>query len=616
MSPTRNKTQSKKMGYFDGLQQPCIEFSFSLVVPQDINFEQIDQWLCQAFEIVVGEHSLQISESSDHVQQKVAKFIWRIMHLSCILHEAIRIPKFAVGKIISLTRDNDQSESWRSIVAVPFVHYATQTTNNFAFQIASKVLFWITKNIYNDENRDYLFKFINDSFVKKIQYHQFGGESTIPILKQVWAKNIPFKHLGNGTYQIGFGAKSIIINRGANHFDSAIGASISNNKWLTANLLRDAGLPAATHYKVNSTQSIEDIVKNLGWPLVVKPLDRDRGEGVTVNISNMQMLQDAIKFALSLSKTALIEKQVPGICHRIFVADGKVHVVAKRMPKSIKGDGVNTIRALVNQANAEENLKPIWRRLKPFPLDDLALSTLAKNNFHPDTILAEGAFAALRPIQTSEWGGVVEDFLDNIHPANLAIAIKAANLFNLSNAGIDIISEDITRPWYETGAIINEVNYSPLITGRGQRNVISQLLDEWCPNAGKIPIEVFLGDNTAFIKAKTVQSNYAKKGIKCWLTSDITSLSPTGEVIHLAVKNLFFKASALLLDKSVEALLIVIQNDELLKTGLPVPYIDCIHDMSNNLDKVSKSKNNQTRVNWQKQMLDLLQAHSRKNAIN
>jgi cyanophycin synthetase len=605
MPPASKNIQSKKIGYFDGLQQPCIEFSFSLILPQSINFEEIDQWLSQAFETTVSERSPLDDESHDPDAQKLAKLIWRIMHLSSLLHEAIRIPKFALGKIISLTRDKNASGTWLIIVALPFVHYATQMTNDLAFQTACNTMFWMIKNPYNNKNHDNLFKSLNDTFVKKFQLHQFGGESTIPILKQVYAQNIPFRHLGHGTYQLGFGAQRIVIDRGANHTDSVIGAVISHDKWRSANLLRDAGLPAATHYKVNSSESIKAMTQDLNWPLVVKPLDRDRGEGVTVNINTLPMLEDALKFALSLSQTALIEKQVAGVCHRIFVADGKVYLAAKRLPKSVKGDGISTIKDLVNRANAEENRKPIWKRLKPFPLDDLALSTLAKNNLHPDTILSKDVFAALRPIQSSAWGGVVEDCFDNIHPANLTIAIRAANLFNLSNAGVDLISPDISRPWYENGAIINEVNYSPLVTDQGQRSIISDLLNNWLPNAGKIPIEVFVGDDDDMSQAKSVQSNYTKKGIQCWLTNHITCLAPSGEMSPVAAHNLFSKVSALLFDKSVEALLIVIQNDALLETGLPVPYIDCIHNVA--------KKSNQDDISWQNQMMSLLKAHSKQN---
>ncbi len=611
MSPPNKNIQSKKIGYFDGLQQPCIKFSFSLTVTESINFQEIDRWLLQAFDFKVSESSLPNDKFHDSDEQKLANIIWRIMHLSNILHQAIRVPIFTLGKIISLNRDKNRPETWLAILALPFVHFASQMTNHLIFMTASNALFWMIKNHYNDANRDDLFKFLNDTLVKKFQFHQFGGESTIPILKQVYAQNIPFRHLGSGTYQLGFGAQSILIDRGANHMDSSIGALISHDKWRSANLLRNAGLPAAKHFSVNSTESMDAIIQDLNWPVVVKPNDRDRGEGVTVNINTLPKLEQAVKFALSFSKTALIEKQVAGVCHRIFVGGGKVHLAAKRLPKSVKGDGMKTIRDLINQANAEENQKPIWYRLKPFPLDDLALSTLAENNLHPDTILSEGVFAALRPIQSSAWGGGVEDCIDSIHPANLAIAIKAANLFHLSNAGVDIISNDITRPWFENGAIINEVNYSPLITDQSQRNIISHLLHEWLPNNGRIPIEIFVGDGAAMSQAKTAQKNYTKKRIQCWLTNHIVSLSPSGEVFPLAANNLFSKVSALLFDKSVEALLIVVQNDALLETGLPVPYVDAIHDLTHLSHKVNKSKNNQDHLKWHNQMMNLLKAHSK-----
>jgi hypothetical protein len=71
--------------------------------------------------------------------------------------------------------------------------------------------------------------------------------------------------------------------------------------------------------------------------------------------------------------------------------------------------------------------------------------------------------------------------------------------------------------------------------------------------------------------------------------------------------------SALLFDKSVEALLIVIQNDELLETGLPVPYIDSIHDVTKKSNQVNKSKVNQDDISWQNQIMNLLKAHSKES---
>ena len=81
MSLTNKNIQSKKIGYFDGLQQPCTEFSFSVTVPTSINFEEIDQWLLKTFETRVTEHSPLDEESHDPNAEKLAKVVWRVMHL-------------------------------------------------------------------------------------------------------------------------------------------------------------------------------------------------------------------------------------------------------------------------------------------------------------------------------------------------------------------------------------------------------------------------------------------------------------------------------------------------------------------------------------------------------
>ena len=56
----------------------------------------------------------------------------------------------------------------------------------------------------------------------------------------------------------------------------------------------------------------------------------------------------------------------------------------------------------------------------------------------------------------------------------------------------------------------------------------------------------------------------------------------------------------------------MIQNDALLGTGLPVPYIDIIHDMTHLDIEVNKSKKHQDPIGWHDPMMRLLKAHSKK----
>jgi cyanophycin synthetase len=601
------------IGFSNGIKQATQKISLVLPISKKADTKNIDLWLKKAFDIKVDDKQSLACTPRNSDEANLLELTVRIMHLANTLLQSIRVPTFAIGKVLSISITPNQNQACTVACVVPYVHHTSQGVYKLAYQTASKVVMSLSSLKHNKKNSDEIFLFLEREYIKKFHKNSFGGESTIPVLKAAWQNGIDFRHIGNGSYVLGLGVNRILMNCGAIQSDSAIGARISKDKWVSASYLRDAGLPAPTHFKVNSIKSSEAIANQLGWPLVVKPLDRDRGEGVTVNINNVVQLSDAIQKALKLSKQALVEKQVVGICHRILVVNGKVRIAAKRLPKSVKGDGKKTVRQLVALANLAEHKKPPWSRLKPFLLDELALHTLASKNLSLDSIPVKDAFVPLRPIQTSEWGGVVENCFDTIHPENAAIAIRAAALFGLSIAGIDIISNDITKPWYENGAIINEVNFSPLLSGTTSEGLIESILEEVIPNKGKIPIEVFIGDEFAWEKAKELQLVYAKEGKHYCLTTDTLTIAWDGKEIPFLGSNLFMRCSAMLFDKQVEGLLVVIQNNALLKSGLPFQHIDRIHHLIDADENTPKSAKLKTDDPWRERMHALLNEYALKH---
>lgn len=86
-----------------------------------------------------------------------------------------------------------------------------------------------------------------------------------------------------------------------------------------------------------------------------------------------------------------------------------------------------------------------------------------------------------------------------VHPDNIDIAVRAARLFGLRNAGIDIISADIGRPWHENGAIINEVNYAPYFGGNPVAKAkLPDFFDGFTVGDGRIPIIAYVGGEAAW----------------------------------------------------------------------------------------------------------------------
>lgn len=145
-------------------------------------------------------------------------------------------------------------------------------------------------------------------------------------------------------------------------------------------------------------------------------------------------------------------------------------------------------RRLVDEILSTERRIPPWRRSGLQTLDALAEQTLAAAGLAAGDVPAAGAYVALRPIETTAWGGLDEDVSDRVHPENRRLAALAGKLLGLEIAGVDIMSPDIGQPWQANGAIINEVNYAPLLGGgEVSRARLPDLLRQLLPDGGRIP---------------------------------------------------------------------------------------------------------------------------------
>lgn len=139
-----------------------------------------------------------------------------------------------------------------------------------------------------------------------------------------------------------------------------------------------------------------------------------------------------------------------------------------------------------------------WKRTERYPMDDEALIAIQNAGYSLESIPEAHILVPLRRIESTQDGGTDEDITKTIHPDNIDLAIRAAKLFNLEVTGIDIITPDITIPWYRNGAIINEVNYSPQYGGGDiSKSTIAGFLADFMQERGRIPITVILGGSEA-----------------------------------------------------------------------------------------------------------------------
>lgn len=225
----------------------------------------------------------------------------------------------------------------------------------------------------------------------------------------------------------------------------------------------------------------------------------------------------------------------------------------------VYGDGISSISELVQSARAEQVKLPPWMRSGASSLHPLPLEFLHQQGLSPTDVPRAGKFVALRRIESTAWVGVDEDVTLTVHPDNVSAAIRAVQLLGLEVAGVDLISTDITQAWHSNGAVINEVNYAPLLGGAEiSRSHIATYLSRILKNQGRIPIKTIKGGQHAWAQGLVQQQRLIAMGESAFLTDHQHTLDPHGNTYPMASKNLHERVQGLLMNHEVGALVIVV----------------------------------------------------------
>ncbi|HEY4780334.1 MAG TPA: acetate--CoA ligase family protein [Chthoniobacterales bacterium] len=353
--------------------------------------------------------------------------------------------------------------------------YEQQDVGLAAGQFAVRLL----KSFLQPE-KETVFDFANDlkEFLRlaaKLSY----GPSTRALVAEARRRNIPVQRLedslervqlGRGTralrslLQLGYGKYQRHIWAPYISTESHLAADIALNKDLTNRLVRNAGLPVPRSIRVKDEEGAVAAANEIGYPVVLKPLDGNHGRGVGVNLQH----EAAVRSHYPLAKgethtgTVLVEKFIPGNTYRILVVGGHAVAATEEVPAHVVGDGLHTLRQLVKLTNADprrghgsENL------LVRIRLDETALALAQKQGYGPDDIPPKRAHVQLARTAHISLGGISVDRTDEVHPYNAMIAEQAAQVIGLQVAGIDIVAPDIAASVQETGGAICEVNAGP-----------------------------------------------------------------------------------------------------------------------------------------------------------
>ena len=376
--------------------------------------------------------------------------------------------------------------------------YTIESVGRYAAEVAVKILNTLLTGTVEDIEDD-----VRE--LRRLSRREALGPSTRSLVEEALGRNIPVKRLDKSSLiMLGHGQNQRIITAAVASTTSAIAVEAVSDKELTKQLLADGRIPTPQGRLVASVTELEDAISELGFPLVVKPLNGNHGRGITTNIQALEDSVAAFHLANKISRYVIIERHIKGHDFRFLVINYKLVAAAKRTPASVTGDGTSTISELIDESNKDprrgvghENV------LTQITVDDNTLQILAENDLDLDSILPAGQTQYLKHTANLSSGGTADDVTDEVHIENVRMAERVARLMNLDICGIDIMTQDVAVPITKRNGAVLEVNAGPglrmhIAPSKGvARNVAAPIIEMLFPanTSSRIPLVAITGTN-------------------------------------------------------------------------------------------------------------------------
>ncbi len=379
---------------------------------------------------------------------------------------------------------------------------------------------------------------------------------------------------GSRVWRFGQGSAGLSFFEAANEHDSMIGARLARDKFQSNLLVTRLGLPGVKHAVTRDKNIARQIAEDLGFPVVVKPVDRGKGLAVTTHIESPDELSRAFDRALEASALGVIvERQVAGDDHRLAVFGGKLQWAVRRMAPRVTGDGRRSVTELIAAENAARgDADVVAGYVTRLVFDEDMRVVLAKQGLTVDDVPQPNRLVRLRHIANTATGGTIDDCSDRVHPDNREMAETIARGFRLDALGIDFMTSDIAKSWREGGCAVIEVNLTPGFSSDGRAEII--LAEKFAAGSdGRIPSIVLIDADEALFEriVSSVGEGVARVGCTRAHHTRLNTFARGAYHDPLPVR-----LASLILDPGCDALVIGVDTSELGAHGFPLDRCDLV----------------------------------------
>ena len=402
-------------------------------------------------------------------------------------------------------------------------------------------------------------------------------------MQEALSRNIPVIRLDQNAYiQLGYGASQKRIEATITNATGCLAVDKAGNKHETKRLLADALIPVPAGVIIDKLEGLPDAIKEVGFPMVIKPLDGHQGKGAAINVKTEADAVEGFKRAQQHAQKVVVEQYVSGSDFRALVIDYKFVAAAKRTPAAVIGDGRHTIKELVDIANKDPRRGDgHCNVLTKIILDDTVDELLMRKNYSLQTVPAKGEEVWLKSTANLSTGGTATDVTDWVHPTNRSLFERIARTIGLDICGIDIMATDLETPIVENGGAIIEVNAAPGFrmhlepTYGKPRNVAAPVLDMLFPYGdSRIPIIAVTGTNGKTTTTRLIAGMAQQAGFTTGYTNT--------DGIYINKERIYKgdcagpgSAQVLLKDPCIEFAVLECARGGILRSGLGFDQCDC-----------------------------------------
>jgi len=563
-----------------GLTQPTLYGVVSTNVENIRDFDYLEQFMPQWLEI---EKVRAIkNQKSSH------SLIANILTWQSRLQQQHKVPIFEKFHIQPVKSDCEDQSHY--LVALPYI--IPELTRELLSWFIFVVNYFIENN---DELSSCSFEELQHYFAdankhllllrEKLKRYQLAGMNTYQFIRAANNLAIPTTHVTQNVFRFGLGKHSYLLDSSFTEKTSVIGSKISKSKSNTARVVRNAGMPAPIHFVVSNEKQLIEYCDKLDYPLVVKPDNLDQGQGVFAHLMTKKQVIKAYKMAVKLSDRILIERHVRGDDYRLTVLNGKVIKVVKRTAAGVVGDGKLNITQLIKKEQASEFLQTTLRQTgeMKLSLDEEALDLLSVQSLNKFSIPTTNRYVSLRRKSNLSTGGTVS-LINNsdVHPDNLALAIRAANAVNLDLAGIDLLIPNISQSWLESDAIICEINAQPQIGTLVTPHIYESTLETLMNKKTGIPayLVIYQGEQN---KVKRSDIEYLMIKHQCNTLVMKSGIQISGAKVTKGFTDSFSAIRALIHQQDALSALCFMSKQDVENIGLPLARFKVIYLYGNSV---------------------------------